>query len=176
MAGIRRLGGTVGWLMVLALVGCGDDSPTSPEAPDLETIEYASSLNVNISTMTKTSRGLYYRDEFVGDGETAAFDSGIQFEYQGWLSDGAAVDGGLYPAGPQSPGVIQGLDGDYYYALGSGQTIPGWDEGIQGMKVGGTRKVVIPPNLAFGGLGSQDGRVPPNAVLVYTFRLTAVAP
>ncbi|NIS18498.1 MAG: hypothetical protein GWN18_00815, partial [Thermoplasmata archaeon] len=77
-------------------------------------------LGVNISQMTRHPSGLYYLDVVEGDGPLASTDIGVQITFQGWLHDGTAVDAGVYPGGPQSPGSVLGLDGEWYYLLGSG--------------------------------------------------------
>ena len=165
-------GGAVAVLATLA--GCADEGPITPEAPDITTLVFATELNVDLSQMTLLSSGLYIRDLVTGEGARAGSQLGARFNYQGWLHDGTPVDKGLYPANQFLPGAFLGLDGEVYYLVGSGQTIAAWDIGLEGMRVGGTRQLVVPPKLAFGGNGSADGRVPGNAVMVYVFELLAV--
>src|ERR1041384_1953017 len=104
--------------------------------------------------MTKTPSGLYYRDSIVGSGAAAAAGHPVTVGYTGWLANGTKFDGGSYP-----------------FVLGRGDVIAGWDEGIVGMKVGGFRKLVIPPNLAYG--GQANGPIPANSVLVFNVQLVA---
>ena len=159
------------------LAGCGDDGPVAPEPPDIESLVFAPELNVDLSRMTLMASGLYIRDLVTGEGARAGQQVGVRFNYQGWLHDGTPVDKGVYPANQFAPGAfISPFDGEVYYLVGSGQTIAAWDLGLDGMRAGGTRQLVVPPRLAFGGLGSPDGRVPGNAVLVYVFELLAVEP
>lgn len=169
---------TASLLSVGLLTSCGDSSgPTPPEPPDIESLVFASHLGVDLSQMTLLPAGLYVRDLVIGDGPMAQPQFGIRFTYQGWLHDGTPVDDGTYPANQFFPGAFVSLvDGQLYYLLGSGQTIAGWDIGLEGMRVGGSRQVVIPPKLGYGVSGSPDGRVPGNAVLVYLFGLLAVEP
>ena len=163
--------------VLVAPAACGGDDPTTPEPPNIEELEFAPSLGVDISQMTRLASGLYMRDLADGEGERAQPQTGIQFNFQGWLHDGTAVDMGSYPQHQFSPGAfVSPFDAEVYYLLGSGQTIAAWDLGLDGMRVGGRRQLVIPPRLAFGGAGSPDGRVPGNAVMVYVLELLAVEP
>lgn len=167
------------WAALLALAAAGGcrDAPTTPEPPDIESLEFAPELEVDISRMTRLPSGLYIRDVVEGTGARAEPQVGAQFNYQGWLHDGTSVDMGIYPANQFSPGAfLSPFDGEVYYHVGSGQTIAAWDLGLEGMRIGGRRQLVVPPRLAFGGAGSSDGRVPGNAVLVYVLELLAVEP
>jgi FKBP-type peptidyl-prolyl cis-trans isomerase len=108
-----------------------------------------------------TPSGVRYTDLKIGEGAEAAAGKIIEVHYIGRLEDGTKFD-----ANPDR-------ERPFTFRLGTGDVIKGWDEGIAGMKVGGKRKVVIPPELGFGkqGVGSV---VPPNAVLFYEFELVAV--
>lgn len=160
------------------LPACGGESdPVDPGPPDIESLVFAPSLGVDLSEMTLLPSGLYIRDLVVGEGASVGQQQGARFNYQGWLHDGTPVDGGAYPIDQFSPGAfVSPFDGEVYYLVGSGQTIAGWDIGLEGMRVGGVRQVVVPPRLGFGAAGSLDRRVPGNAVLVYRFELLAVEP
>ncbi len=163
--------------LALSLVfGCAEDTPTGPEPPDITTLEFAPELGIDLAQMTLTPTGLYYQDLVVGEGLRVGVSEGAQFSYQGWLHDGTDIETGVYPTGPFSPGAIQGADGEWYYLVGSGNTLSGWDLGLDGMRPGGIRKVIIPPHLGFGAAGSPDGRVPGNAVMVYVLEVLAVEP
>ena len=156
---------------------CSEEGPVAPEPPDITTLVFASELNVDLSQMTLLGSGLYIRDLVVGEGPRVGQQVGVRFNFQGWLHDGTPVDEGFYPANQFSPGAfVNPFDGEVYYLVGSGQTIAAWDIGLDGMQVGGTRQLVVPPRLAFGGAGSLDGRVPGNSVMVYVFELLAVEP
>jgi FKBP-type peptidyl-prolyl cis-trans isomerase FkpA len=137
---------------VCALVACG----ASSTAPDIATTTFASSLNVHLSSMTKTSDGLYYQDSVVGTGTTALAGKTITVTYFGWLVDGTQFD-----AAP-----------NFQFPLGVGTVIAGWDEGLVGMKVGGWRKLIIPPALAYG--DQAVNKIPANSILVFNVQLTAV--
>jgi len=108
-----------------------------------------------------TSSGLHYVDLRVGDGDEAASGKILEVHYVGWLGDGTRFDS------------TRDRDRPLTFRLGAGDALKGWDEGLVGMKVGGRRKLVIPPGLGFGrqGVGSV---VPPNSVLYYEFELLGV--
>ena len=108
-----------------------------------------------------TPSGLKYLDLKVGKGEEAVTGKIVEVQYTGKLENGTPFDACRDNGEP------------FTFRLGAGDVIKGWDQGIAGMRVGGRRKLVIPPELGFGkqGVGSV---VPPNAVLVYEFELLAV--
>ena len=107
-----------------------------------------------------TPSGLRYTDLKIGQGDAADTGKVLEVHYTGWLKDGPKFDSSIE-------------DRPFTFRLGTGDAIKGWDEGLIGMKVGGRRRLVIPPELGFGkqGVGSV---VPPNSVLVYEFELLAV--
>jgi len=103
----------------------------------------------------------------VGDGATAANTNALAVHYIGWLYDstqpdnkGAQFDANLAPADP------------FGFALGQGSVIKGWDQGIVGMQVGGIRRLVIPPSLAYG--NTRKGAIPPNSSLIFEVELVSV--
>jgi FKBP-type peptidyl-prolyl cis-trans isomerase FkpA len=143
---MRRLFLLLACALPLLAAACGD-SPTS-----VEDTEFAAALGVDLSAMTRTSTGLYYRDITVGTGAVAQNGKTVSVYYQGWLANGTRFD--YRTSGAPFP-----------FPLGTGYVIKGWDQGILGMKVGGKRQLVIPPSLAYGAEGR--GSIPPNAVLVF---------
>ena len=110
--------------------------------------------------MITTPSGLQYEDTKVGTGPEATAGKTVEVHYTGTLADGTQFD--------SSRGR-----GPFAFRLGAGRVIKGWDEGVQGMKVGGTRKLVIPSNLAYGA-GGVDGAIPPNAQLTFVVELLGV--
>jgi peptidylprolyl isomerase len=108
-----------------------------------------------------TASGLIYEDLQVGDGDTAATGDTVSVNYTGWLEDGTKFDSSLDRGQP------------FEFSLGAGQVIPGWDEGVVGMRVNGTRLLVIPPDLAYGSSGS-DPLIPPNATLTFEVQLVSI--
>ncbi|MEK7273318.1 MAG: FKBP-type peptidyl-prolyl cis-trans isomerase [Nitrospirota bacterium] len=108
-----------------------------------------------------TSSGLQYIDQAVGTGDTAKAGQTVSVHYTGWLTNGKKFDSSVDRGQPFS------------FRLGVGQVIKGWDEGVQGMKVGGKRKLTIPSNLGYGARGA-GGLIPPHATLVFDVELLGV--
>jgi FKBP-type peptidyl-prolyl cis-trans isomerase FkpA len=105
--------------------------------------------------------GLKYTDEQVGTGTEALAGKTVSVHYTGWLLDGTKFDSSRDRNQPFS------------FPLGRGQVIKGWDEGVAGMKVGGKRTLVIPPDLGYG-LRGAGGVIPPNATLKFDVELLEV--
>ena len=112
-------------------------------------------------TEKMTDSGLKYEDLVEGDGDGAAAGQQVVVHYTGWLTDGTKFDSSLDRNQP------------FDFALGRGSVIRGWDEGVQGMKVGGKRKLTIPPQLGYGAHGA-GGVIPPNATLVFEVELLEI--
>ncbi len=111
----------------------------------------------------KTASGLQYWEIKIGTGAVATSGSRVKVHYTGWLDTGKKFDSTVEAHKP------------YSFTLGKGEVIKGWDEGIEGMKVGGKRQLRIPPDLAYG----EDGhppQVPPNATLIFDVQLLAATP
>jgi FKBP-type peptidyl-prolyl cis-trans isomerase FkpA len=113
-----------------------------------------------MSTVT-TESGLKYEDIVEGSGAEAVAGKTVSVHYTGWLTDGQKFDSSKDRNDP------------FAFVLGGGMVIKGWDEGVQGMKVGGTRKLTIPPQLGYGVRGA-GGVIPPNATLVFEVELLDV--
>jgi peptidylprolyl isomerase len=116
---------------------------------------------------TTTPSGLKYYDIQAGTGAEATAGKTVAVHYTGWLTDGQRFDTSRDPSRPM------GRQQPFTFTLGRGEVIPGWDEGVAGMKVGGKRQLVIPPNLAYGERGA-GGVIPPNATLVFEVELIEV--
>jgi FKBP-type peptidyl-prolyl cis-trans isomerase FkpA len=110
---------------------------------------------------TTTPSGLAIDDINVGAGVEARAGQHVSVHYTGWLTDGTKFDSS------------KDRDEPFDFALGARHVIAGWDEGVQGMKVGGVRKLTIPPELGYGARGA-GGVIPPNATLVFEVELLAV--
>ena len=115
--------------------------------------------------MQTTASGLQFEDTTPGTGAEAKAGQHVTVHYTGWL----------YNAGVKGTKFDSSKDrGDPFdFGLGAGMVIRGWDEGVQGMKVGGTRLLVIPPELGYGARGA-GGVIPPNATLLFEVELLGV--
>jgi FKBP-type peptidyl-prolyl cis-trans isomerase len=113
------------------------------------------------SELITTSSGLQYQDLVVGEGETANVGDAVSVHYTGWLEDGTKFDSSLDRGTP------------FEFLLGAGEVITGWDEGVVGMRVGGLRKLIIPPELGYGASGA-GGVIPPNATLIFEVELLVI--
>jgi FKBP-type peptidyl-prolyl cis-trans isomerase FkpA len=108
-----------------------------------------------------TASGLLIDDITPGEGATAAAGQTVVVHYTGWLTDGTKFDSSKDRNDP------------FVFPLGARRVISGWDEGVQGMQVGGVRKLTIPPELGYGSRGA-GGVIPPNATLVFEVELLEI--
>ena len=115
---------------------------------------------MNTEGFTTTPSGLKYKDDKVGQGAAAKAGDTVAVHYTGWLEDGTEFDSSAGGA-------------PYQVTVGAGAVIPGWDEGLVGMKVGGKRTLIIPPDLAYGPSGA-GGVIPPNATLKFDVEVVSV--
>jgi len=104
---------------------------------------------------------LIIEDLVTGSGDEAVAGKYVTVHYTGWLTDGRKL------------GSSKDRNDPFEFPLGAGHVIRGWDEGVQGMKVGGTRRLTIPPQLGYGARGA-GGVIPPNATLVFEVELLGV--
>jgi peptidylprolyl isomerase len=111
-----------------------------------------------------TGSGLKYVDEVVGTGESPSPGKIVSVHYTGWLENGTQFD--------SSRGLDRGQPLEF--SIGVGRVIKGWDEGVMTMKVGGKRKLIIPPDLGYGATGAGRGRIPPNSTLIFDVELLGV--
>jgi FKBP-type peptidyl-prolyl cis-trans isomerase FkpA len=118
-------------------------------------------------TTPTTSVPFSQTDLRVGTGADAATGGVLQVAYTGWLYDATRPDG----KGLQFDSSV-GRSTTFSFTLGGGQVIKGWDNGVVGMKVGGIRRLVIPPSLAYG--ATRSGPIPPNSTLVFDIELLAL--
>ena len=110
-----------------------------------------------------TASGLIYEELSVGEGDTAEAGDFVSVHYTGWLQN---------PDGSEGEKFDSSVDRDepFDFPLGAGHVIRGWDEGVQGMKVGGKRRLIIPADLGYGARGA-GGVIPPNATLIFDVEL-----
>jgi FKBP-type peptidyl-prolyl cis-trans isomerase FkpA len=128
-------------------------STTDPTYVRIEDATFAPSLGVDLSLSTRSPSGLWYRDITTGTGAILAVGDTARVYYTGSLVSGAQFDVRQPPTFAPWP-----------FQIGDGSLIPGFDEGVRGMRVGGQRQLIIPPELAYGSRGF--GPIPGNAILV----------
>ena len=161
---------TILFMLILALGACDSATDIDERWSDPTTIEYAASLNVDVSKMNVTpiKRGtgtypLYWLDKTIGEGDSAKVGELVRVHFTAWLPDGTQFES------------TRGKD-PIVFLLGVGFVMPGFDAGVIGMRIGGVRRLVIPPELAFGRHGSPEDGIPPAAtVVVEVERLTTPA-
>jgi FKBP-type peptidyl-prolyl cis-trans isomerase len=118
-------------------------------------------INQGICMTQMTDSGLKFEDTAAGDGETASKGHTVSVHYTGWLENGTKFDSSKDRNDP------------FEFKLGAGQVIRGWDEGVAGMKVGGIRRLTIPPQLGYGDRGA-GGVIPPKATLIFEVELLSI--
>lgn len=146
-----------------SVAGCAKEEPVAtpeastpaPEAPIAE--EPAAPAGAE----TVVAEGLKIQDLVVGTGAEAVSGKTVSVHYTGWLEDGTKFDSSVDSGQP------------FQFALGAGMVIPGWDQGVVGMKIGGKRKLTIAPELGYGAQGA-GGVIPPNATLIFDVELLDV--
>jgi FKBP-type peptidyl-prolyl cis-trans isomerase FkpA len=121
--------------------------------------EFAESLGINLSNMQQTPSGLYIEDLVEGRGLAARSGHVVVVHYTGWL-----------PNGEQFDSTRDGGEARSFQLGARRDVISGWEEGVAGMRIGGKRRLVVPPQLGYGPRG-VPGAIPPNATLVYEFEL-----
>ncbi|HEX6435112.1 MAG TPA: FKBP-type peptidyl-prolyl cis-trans isomerase [Gemmatimonadales bacterium] len=144
-------------LLCVAVAECGGKADDQAAA----TTGFSASLGIDTTALTRTPSGLRYQDVDKGEGKEATAGKVVLVHYTGWLPNGEKFDSSRDRNDPFS------------FTLGAGQVIAGWDEGVAGMKVGGRRKLVIPPDLGYGTAGAPPD-IPPGATLVFDVELLEV--
>ena len=147
-------------------VGPADTPPaTSPGA----SAEPAGKPATPAEKLAAPARPAFTRTDLqAGSGREAQKGKGLTVQYTGWLYD---------PSKPDLKGRMFDTSrdrGPFNFVLGAGQVIPGWDQGFEGMRIGGRRRLVIPPDLAYGVDGAGNGIIPPNATLIFEMELLDV--
>ena len=151
-----RLAATLALTLAACTADVKPDAPPPAGNPDPAANTYAPALGIQLPAFYKTPNGVYYQDTKVGTGLVAAPGAQVTAKYTGWLPNGTKFDGGTFP-----------------FRIGAREVIAGWDEGVQGMKVGGVRKLVIPAALGYGEAGAPPD-IPPNSTLVFEVELMDV--
>jgi FKBP-type peptidyl-prolyl cis-trans isomerase len=162
-----------GLLLALTLAACGEDEPDAPPpsaaaapqpAGGVEAVAFADQLEVRLDSMTRTDDGIYFEDVRAGRGRVAAEGDAVVLEYRAWLPDGT-----LFEERPSPEGF-----GPSSFVLGADAPVPGLSAGVAGMRPGGVRRVVVPPEHGYGLVGRPVG-VPTGATLVFEVRLLRVS-
>src|SRR5262249_54160678 len=135
----------IGLAILLGLAAC---SARGDRAAAVE--GFSADLGIDTTALTKTESGLRYVDVSKGEGEEASVGRTATVHYTGWLTNGKKFDSSRDRNEPFS------------FMIGAQQVIAGWDEGVTGMRVGGRRKLVIPPELGYGPAGAPPD-IPPNS-------------
>ena len=166
-------------LALLTVVGCQQGSTSSSSSTTSSSATAgtpatvkASATETSTTTPTPatsakaagrvTASGLRIEEIQEGTGAMAEKGRHVEVHYTGWLTDGTKFDSSRDSGKP------------YPFTLGAAEVIAGWDEGIPGMKIGGKRRLTIPPQLAYGSQGTPGGPIPPNATLVFEIELIDV--
>jgi peptidylprolyl isomerase len=152
--------------LALGVQGGGEIPPNATlimEVTLTDVVEPRLPTKVDEKDYVTTASGLKYYDIQVGTGITPTVGQTVVVHYTGWLEDGTQFDSSLDRGTP------------FNFALGTGAVIPGWDEGIANMKVGGKRLLVIPAELGYGASGSGS-TIPPNATLIFEVELLEIQP
>jgi FKBP-type peptidyl-prolyl cis-trans isomerase len=141
--------------MAIVVLTAGCDDPFQV----IEDVEFATSLDIDLSQMERLSNGVYIQDLVVGTGDTLVVGLDANVDHTGWLADGTQFDTGNYS----------------FTSGGSGEDPPisGFDTGTRGMLVGGTRRLIIPPEEGYG--DRQNGSIPPGSILIFEVDLLGLS-
>jgi FKBP-type peptidyl-prolyl cis-trans isomerase FkpA len=155
--------------LALVITACGrSEKPASTApAPTTEPSTAASSTAAPPATGA-TAMPLQKTDLSPGNGAEIKAGQTALVHYTGWLHDPAAPEN----KGKQFDSSVGGEP--FEFAVGAGHVIAGWDQGVAGMKVGGKRRLVIPPEMGYGARGAGGGLIPPNATLVFDVELVEI--
>ncbi|MDH4156605.1 MAG: FKBP-type peptidyl-prolyl cis-trans isomerase [candidate division Zixibacteria bacterium] len=153
-------------VLFAAFCRADDDTKSKTDSTKIETPADTTKTATEVPKIITTKSGLQYIDHVVGEGAVAEEGRVVRVHYTGWLDDngkkGEKFDSSVDRKQPFS------------FLLGGGQVIPGWDEGVAGMKEGGKRELIIPSNLAYGDAGA-GGVIPPKAKLIFEVELLEVS-
>lgn len=156
--------GIVGVFLLGPAAGCigsttGPDFVYDPQV--IEETQFADTLGIDLSEMTENQYGVYTLDLAVGEGTVVENGTEFSVNYTGWLSNGVEFDSGALNAS-NHPNLRP-------YRIGAGDIIPGFEIGLLGMRPGGTRRFIIPPELAYG--AQNVGPIPAGSILIFEVEL-----
>lgn len=137
--------------------------PAFAEPTPSNAIPNSATTETPVVERVKTASGLQYQDVKVGTGEVARPGYNVTVHYTGWLKSRDGSTGRKFDSSRDK-------DEPFSFRLGTGQVIQGWDEGVQGMRVGGIRKLIVPSYLGYGSRGAPPA-IPPNATLLFEIEL-----
>jgi len=150
--------------LVVAVAGCGTpaaETPETPAATEQPAAETPAEEPAAEQPIAEDVTELKVEDLVEGTGAEAKAGDNVTVHYTGWLTDGTKFDSSVDSGQP------------FQFPLGAGRVIAGWDQGVEGMKEGGKRKLIIPASLGYGEQGA-GGVIPPNATLVFEVELISV--
>ena len=153
--------------VAVSLGGCSTPTASAPAQtepaaqPAATPVEAPPATAAAPKNTTQEATKLVIKDQTVGKGAAAKNGDTVTVNYTGWLTDGTKFDSSIGKA-------------PFSFTLGAGEVIPGWDQGVAGMKVGGKRKLTIPADLGYGAQGAGGGAIPPNATLVFDVELLKI--
>jgi len=165
MKPIRRVLAANALMSALVVAACSKPpaatttSAPQPVAADPEDIAHTAfdpSLGIHLDSMVRRPSGLYVQDLVTGSGPVAVTGRSVVVRYTGWLPSGKRFDGS-----------------EITVTLGSNKTIRGWEEGLLGIRVGGKRRLVVPPHLGYGAKAAGD-MIPPNSVLIFEMEAVSI--
>lgn len=155
----------LGALVMGGLAACGGgDGEVGPVFQEIETVQYDASLGIDLADFTRLGNGVYIDDATIGGGDEAIFGVFVTVDFTAWIADGTEIAG----------------DPAARFLMGNNQVPLGMEDGILNMRVGGTRRVLVPPNRGLGGVEERHDfgtvTVPAGSVLIYEITLVAVEP
>lgn len=162
-------------LVALGIAGCANTGSSPKSSPSTSNTAAAPppapvqlptgipAIPAGAQAPVTTASGLVYQDFVVGAGASPQTGKTVTIHYSGWLTNGTPFDSSRKRGVP------------YSFPIGTGRVVAGWDEGILSMKVGGQRRLTVPPSLGYGANG-RGGVIPPNATMIFDVELLAVAP
>lgn len=146
-------------LLLASVAACGGGGSSSGSSSSTQTWEQTSGSDA-VTSLTSV-------DNVIGNGPTAVAGDTLTVNYTGWLYESTATN-------EEGPEFGSSAGTPFAFTLGAGQVISGWDQGLVGMKAGGTRTLIIPASLGYGAAGAGGGAIPAGSALIFTVQLVSV--